>query len=77
MGPRFWGPKIASFLIFFRKNAFLHMGKNMHLLAVQTTVLHNMHKNLPGIELRWHKGKIMKILDLTSDTAPSQKLVPN
>ena len=53
------------------------MGKNMHLLAVQTTVLHNMHKNLPGIELRWHEGKIMKILDLISGTAPSQKLVPN
>ena len=46
MGPRFWGPKIASFLIFFRKNAFLHMGKNMHLLAVQTTVLHQHAQKL-------------------------------
>ena len=31
-----------------------------------------MHKNLPGIELRLHERKIMKILDLTS----SRKSVP-
>ena len=37
----------------------------------------NRHKNLPGVEVKLHEGKIMKILDLTSGAAPSQKLVRN
>ena len=75
--PVFGVQKLHYFWYFFRKNAFLHMSKNMHLLAVQTTVLHPTCTNLPGIELRGHEGKIMKILDLASGTAPSQKLVRN
>ena len=51
------------------------MGQNLHLMAIQQPFNTNMHKNFPGVELRWHEGKIMKILNLTSGTAPSQKLV--
>ena len=40
------------------------MGKNMHLLAVQTTVCNTMHKNLPGIELMMARRQNIKSVDL-------------
>ena len=78
MGPRFWGPKIASFLIFFfAKTLFFTWAKTCTCWLSKQPFCTNMHKNLLGIELRWHEGKIIRILDLTSGTAPSQKLVLN
>ena len=45
-GPPFLGPKNCIIFVFFRKNAFLHIGKNMYLLAVQTTLLHQHAQKL-------------------------------
>ena len=77
MGPRFWGPKIASFLIFFAKTLFFTWAKTCTCWLSKQPFCTNMHKNLLGTELRWHEGKIIRILDLTSVTAPSQKPVRN
>ena len=77
-GPPFLGPKnCIIFDFFFAKTLFFTWAKTCTCWLSKQPFCTNMHKNLPGIELRWHEGKIMKILGLTSGTAPSQKLVRN
>ena len=78
-GPPFLGPKnCIIFDFFFAKTLFFTWAKTCTCWLSKQPFCTNMHKNLPGIELRWHEeGKIIRILDLTSGTAPSQKLVRN
>ena len=77
-GPPFLGPKnCIIFDFFFAKTLFFTWAKTCICWLSKQPFCTNMHKNLPGIELRWHEGKIIRILDLTSGTAPSQKLVRN
>ena len=77
-GPPFLGPKnYIIFDVFFAKALFFTWAKTCICWLSKQPFCTNMHKNLPGIELRWHEGKIIRILDLTSGTAPSQKLVRN
>ena len=77
-GPPFLGPKNCIIFDFFlAKTLFFTWAKTCTCWLSKQPFCTNMHKNLPGIELRWHEGKIIRILDLTSGTAPSQKLVRN
>ena len=76
-GPPFLGPKNCMIFVFFAKTRFFTWAKTCICWLSKQPFCTNMHKNLPGIELRWHEGKIIRILDLTSGTAPSQKLVRN
>ena len=78
-GPPFLGPKNCIIFDFFfsQKRFSSHGQKTCTCWLSKQPFCTNMHKNLPGIELRWHEGKIIRILDLTSGTAPSQKLVRN
>ena len=73
-GGPFWDPIIASFLIFlFAKTLFFTSAKTCTCWLSKQPFCTNMHKNLPGIELRWHEGKIIRILDLTSGTCSFAK----
>ena len=77
-GPPFLGPKNCLIFDFFSQKRFSSYGqKTCTCWLSKQPFCTNMHKNLPGIELRWHEGKIIRFLDLTSGTAPSQKLVRN
>ena len=75
--PVFGAQKLHHFCFFSQKRASSHRQKTCVCWLSKQPFCTNMHKNLAGIELRWHEGKIIRILDLTSGTAPSQKLVRN
>ena len=76
-GLPFLGPKNCIIFVFFPQKAFFTWAKSCTSWLSKQPFCTNMHKNFPGIELRWHEGKIIRILDLTSGTAPSQKLFRN
>ena len=56
-GPPFLGPKNCIIFVFFAKKLFFTWAKTCTCWLSKQPFCTNMHKNLPGIELRWHEGK--------------------
>ena len=77
-GPPFLGPKNCIIFDFFSQKRFSSHGQK-HALAgcPNNRFAPTCTKTCLVLKLRWHEGKIIRILDLTSGTAPSQKLVRN
>ena len=59
-GPPFLGPKNCIIFGFFAQTLFFTWAKTCTCWLSKQPICTTMHKNLPGIELKWHEGKITK-----------------